>query len=51
MKDNLDEALFIDHDTAIEREADRLLKARSTNDHKEAVKAFAEKREPKFTGT
>ena len=51
MKDNLDEALSISHDTAIEREADRLLKARSTNDHKEAVRAFAEKREPKFTGT
>ena len=51
MKDNLDEALLISHDAAIEREADRLLKARSTNDHKEAVKAFAEKREPKFTGS
>lgn len=51
MKDNLDEAFSVDHATAIEHEADRLLKARSTNDHKEAVKAFAEKREPKFTNT
>ncbi len=51
IKDNLSEALHIDHMTAIEREADRLLKARSTNDHKEAVRAFAEKREPRFTGT
>ena len=50
IKDNLDEALSIDHDTAIEREADRLLKSRSTSDHREAVRAFAEKREPKFTG-
>jgi enoyl-CoA hydratase/carnithine racemase len=50
MKDNLDEALGIDHATAIEREADRLLKARSTSDHREAVRAFAEKREPNFTG-
>ncbi len=50
IKDNLDEAFSIDHDTAIEREADRLLKSRSTNDHREAVKAFAEKREPVFTG-
>ena len=51
MKDNLDEALTIPHMTAIEREADRLLKTRSTSDHREAVKAFAEKREPKFTGS
>jgi len=50
IKDNLDEALTIDHATAIDREADRLLKARTTEDHKEAVRAFAEKREPRFTG-
>lgn len=50
MKDNLDEALIVDHATAIDQEADRLLKSRSTNDHKEAVRAFAEKREPVFTG-
>jgi len=50
IKDNLDEALSIDHATAIDREADRLLKARTTEDHKEAVRAFAEKREPEFTG-
>jgi enoyl-CoA hydratase/carnithine racemase len=48
IKDNLDEALSIDHATAIDREADRLLKARSTEDHREAVRAFAEKREPRF---
>ncbi|MEZ5561116.1 MAG: enoyl-CoA hydratase [Pseudomonadales bacterium] len=50
MKDNLDEAMHIDHATAIDREADRLLKARSTEDHREAVRAFAEKREPRFSG-
>ncbi len=50
IKDNLDEALSIDHATAIDREADRLLKARTTADHQEAVRAFAEKREPDFTG-
>lgn len=50
MKDNLDEALTIDHATAIDREADRLLKARATEDHREAVRAFAEKRDPQFRG-
>jgi len=50
MKDNLDEALAIDHATAIDREADRLLKTRTTADHREAVRAFAEKREPEFNG-
>ena len=50
IKDNLDEALSIDHATAIDREADRLLKARTTADHREAVRAFAEKRSPRFTG-
>lgn len=50
IKDNLDEALDIDHWTAIDREADRLLKTRGTEDHKEAVRAFAEKREPQFSG-
>ena len=48
IKDNLDEALDIDHATAIDREADRLLKCRGTADHREAVRAFAEKREPVF---
>ena len=43
IKDNLDEALSIDHATAIDREADRLLKARSTQDHKAAVAAFGKR--------
>ena len=50
IKDNLDEALDIDHATAIDREADRLLKTRGTQDHREAVRAFAEKRDPQFEG-
>jgi len=50
IKDNLDEAFEIDHASAIDREADRLLKARTTTDHKEAVKAFSEKRKPTFMG-
>lgn len=51
IKDNLDEALTVDHATAIDSEADRLLKSRTSNDHKEAVRAFAEKREPRFQGS
>lgn len=50
IKDNLDDALAVDHATAIDREVDRFLKTRSTRDHKEAVKAFAEKRPPEFRG-
>lgn len=50
IKDNLDEALNVDHATAIDREVDRFLKTRSTRDHKEAVRAFAEKRPPEFRG-
>lgn len=50
MKDNLDDALGISHGEAIEREADRVLKTNGTADHKEAVAAFAEKRDPVFQG-
>ncbi|HPU50910.1 MAG TPA: enoyl-CoA hydratase-related protein [Burkholderiaceae bacterium] len=50
IKDNLDEARDIDHDTALTREAQRLVKAAHTEDHREAVRAFVEKRKPVFTG-
>ena len=50
IKDNLDEALDIDHATAIDHEAERLLRATGSDDHKEAVAAFVEKREPVFRG-
>lgn len=51
IKDNLDEALDIDHATAIDHEAARMLRAQSTADHKEAARAFVEKRSPKFKGS
>ena len=50
MKDNLDEALVVDHATAIDREAERLIRASGSEDHREAVAAFVEKREPAFKG-
>ncbi len=50
MKDNLDEALDIDHATAIDREAERMLRTQGTADHKEAARAFVEKRPPEFQG-
>ncbi len=50
MKDNLDDALVVAFDVALEREAERLVEAAGTADHAEAVRAFVEKRAPEFTG-
>lgn len=50
IKDNLDEAGSIDYLTALDREAERLVKSSRTADHKEAVAAFVEKRAPVFKG-
>ena len=50
MKDNLDDALHVDYPTALYREAERLVQASRTEDHKEAVRAFVEKRKPAFVG-
>ena len=50
LKDNLDDALHIDYATALHREAERLVQASRTADHKEAVQAFVEKRKPVFVG-
>jgi enoyl-CoA hydratase/carnithine racemase len=50
IKDNLDEAPYIDYPTAMHREAERLVGASRTLDHKEAVTAFVEKRKPVFKG-
>ncbi|MBN8980852.1 MAG: enoyl-CoA hydratase [Rhizobiales bacterium] len=50
MKDNLDDALEVDFLTSLDREAERLVRAAQTADHKEAVRAFVEKRKPVFKG-
>lgn len=50
IKDNLDEALELPYAAAVDREAERMLRAQGTEDHKEAVRAFLEKRKPAFKG-
>jgi enoyl-CoA hydratase/carnithine racemase len=50
MKNNLDEALAFDFNTALDHEAERLVRAAGTADHKEAVQAFIQKRKPNFKG-
>src|SRR6201986_118341 len=50
MKDNLDEALLFDFSTARDHEAERLVRLTTTDDHREAVQAFIDKRKPVFTG-
>lgn len=48
MKDNLDDAVTIDYETALDREAERLVPLSAHRDHHEAVRAFVEKRKPNF---
>ncbi len=50
MKENINRAIELDLRGALAQEADRLMRCAQTNDHKEAVKAFMEKRSPVFNG-
>jgi 2-(1,2-epoxy-1,2-dihydrophenyl)acetyl-CoA isomerase len=50
MKDNLDDALVLNFDASLDSEAPRLIEAMTSSDHKEAVRAFVEKRKPVFGG-
>lgn len=51
MKENLEEALHTSFMSALDGEAERLVSCAQTRDHKEAVHAFIEKRDPQFNGT
>ena len=48
MKDNLDDALTMPFLAALDNEAARLIDSAADPDHREAVSAFAERREPSF---
>jgi len=50
IKENLDHALTDDFLTALDHEAELMVAAGRTEDHKEAVRAFIEKRAPVFQG-
>ncbi|WP_461352298.1 enoyl-CoA hydratase-related protein [Bradyrhizobium sp. USDA 4454] len=51
MKDNLDYAMNSDFLSSMDHEAENMVLAARTNDHREAVRAFVEKRKPTFSGT
>jgi enoyl-CoA hydratase/carnithine racemase len=50
IKDNLDNALKSDLLGSMDYDAENLVRSARTNDHKEAVRAFIEKRKPTFVG-
>ena len=49
MKDNLDEAVSSDFLSMLDAEAVRLIESMQTDDHREAARAFVEKRAPQFS--
>ena len=46
IKDSLDQAMLVDFETSLDGEAARMIEAGQSPDHKEAVRAFIEKRKP-----
>jgi enoyl-CoA hydratase/carnithine racemase len=50
MKDNLDHAVTADFLQSMDQEAENMVRAARTSDHKEAVQAFINKRRPTFSG-
>ena len=50
MKQNLNRAVGADLRACLAEEAERMVRCTRTDDHREAVRAFLEKRKPTFTG-
>jgi 2-(1,2-epoxy-1,2-dihydrophenyl)acetyl-CoA isomerase len=50
MKANVNQASAADFRAMLDREAETHMRCSMTEDHKEGVRAFMEKREPKFVG-
>src|SRR5437879_9843907 len=50
IKDNLDQALKSDFLDSMDQEAENMVRSSRTSDHKEAVRAFIDKRKPAFAG-
>jgi enoyl-CoA hydratase/carnithine racemase len=50
IKDNLDHALKSDFLDSMDQEAENMVRSSRTSDHKEAVRAFIDKRKPTFAG-
>jgi 2-(1,2-epoxy-1,2-dihydrophenyl)acetyl-CoA isomerase len=50
MKANVNLSTSVDFRTMLDREAETHMRCGLTEDHKEGVRAFLEKRPPKFTG-
>ena len=50
IKDNLDHALKSDYLDSMDQEAENMVRSSRTADHKEAVRAFIDKRKPAFAG-
>ena len=50
IKDNLDHALTSDILDSMDREAENMVRSARTSDHKEAVRAFIDRRKPVFAG-
>jgi enoyl-CoA hydratase/carnithine racemase len=50
MKRNLDLAMRTDLEACLRAEAEGVVATATTEDHQEAVRAFIEKREPRFRG-
>ena len=50
IKDNLDHAISADFLASMDQEAENMVRSARTTDHKEAVRAFIDKRRPAFLG-